>query len=164
MIKNERQYRITKAQMQKFQQALTKLLECSEETKQVNLLLWQAKKSAIESQLNDLQEEIKEYERLAKSPYDKPIALTSGSIETLPKALIEARIAKKISQKELAARLAMKEQQIQRYEATNYASANLSLLIKVSRVLGIKSPSIRRMVIAKSKEFKSTRLESSTEK
>ncbi len=58
MIKNEQQYSITKVQVQKFEQALTKLLECSEETKQVNPLLWKAKKSAIESQLNDLHEEI----------------------------------------------------------------------------------------------------------
>ncbi|WP_009632886.1 helix-turn-helix domain-containing protein [Synechocystis sp. PCC 7509] len=161
MIKNERQYRITKAQAQKFQQALTKLTEYSEEAKQVNPLLWQAKKSAIESQLNELQEEIKEYERLAKSSSSKSIALAGGSIEALPKALIEARIAAKISQKELAARLGIKEQQIQRYEATNYASVKLSRVIEVSQALDIKLPSIRRMVIAKSKKLPSKRLERS---
>ncbi len=161
MIKNKRQYRVTKAQAQKFQQALTKLTECSEETKQVNPLLWLAKKSAIESQLNDLYEEIKEYERLAQCSSSRPIALASGSIEALPKALIEARIAAKISQKELAIRLGIKEQQIQRYEATNYASVKLSRVIEISQALGIKLPSIRRMVVAKSKKLDSRRIERS---
>lgn len=163
MIKNERQYCVTKDQVQKFEQSLTKLTKCSEEAKQVDTLLWQAKKAAIESQLDDLRDEIKEYERLAKSPSNKPIVLVKGSIEALPKALIAARIAAKISQKELAEQLGLKEQQIQRYEATNYASANLARVIKVSQALGIKLPSIRRMVVGKSKKLKSRRLERSAE-
>lgn len=146
MIKNERQYRITKAQAQKFEQSLAKLNECSEETKQENPLLWQAKKSAVESQLNDLREEIEEYERLINTYSRKPRVFTLKSVESLPQALIEARIAKKLSQKELAERLGLKEQQIQRYEATNYASASLTRVIKISQVLGIKLPSSSRKV------------------
>jgi len=147
MIKNERQYRITKAQAQKFEQSLAKLNECSEETKQENPLLWQAKKSAVESQLNDLKEEIEEYEKLINSSSRKPSRVFAlKSIESLPQALIKARIAKKLSQKELAERLGLKEQQIQRYEATNYASASLTRVIKISQVLGIKLPSSSRKV------------------
>jgi len=64
MIENEQQYCITKEQVHKFEQALAKLNQCSKETKQENLLLWEVKKSAWESQLNDLQQEIKDYELL----------------------------------------------------------------------------------------------------
>ena len=64
MIKNEQQYSFTKVQAKKFEQALAKLTECSEEIKQDNLLLWVVKKSAVESQLNDLQQEIEDYELL----------------------------------------------------------------------------------------------------
>ena len=64
MIKNKRQYSLTKVQAQKFEQALAKLTECSEEIEQDNLLLWAVKKSAVESQLNDLQQEIEDYELL----------------------------------------------------------------------------------------------------
>lgn len=39
MIKNKRQYSLTKVQAQKFEQALAKLTECSEEIEQDNLLL-----------------------------------------------------------------------------------------------------------------------------
>lgn len=55
MIENEQQYCITKEQVHKFEQALAKLNQCSKETKQENLLLWEVKKSAWESKLNDLQ-------------------------------------------------------------------------------------------------------------
>lgn len=64
MIKNEQRFSITKIQVHKFEQALAKLTECSEETEQDNLLLWAVKKSAVESQLNDLQQEIEDYELL----------------------------------------------------------------------------------------------------
>ena len=41
----------------------------------------------------------------------------------VPRLLIRARIARGLSQKSLAGRLVLKEQQIQRYEASEYASA-----------------------------------------
>lgn len=61
MIENEQQYSVTKEQVHKFEQALIKLNQCSKETKQENLLLWQVKKSALESQLDSLREEIEDY-------------------------------------------------------------------------------------------------------
>lgn len=60
------------------------------------------------------------------------------SLSELPATLIKARIAAKLSQKALAERLGLKEQQIQRYEATEYASANLARVIEVSEMLGLK--------------------------
>ena len=64
MIENEQQYSFTKVQTQKFEQALAKLTECSGEIKQDNLLSWAVKKSAVESQLNELQQEIEDYKLL----------------------------------------------------------------------------------------------------
>lgn len=61
------------------------------------------------------------------------------SIERLPQNLIRARIASGLTQRELAARLGVKEQQIQRYEATNYASASLARVLEVARILGSAS-------------------------
>ncbi len=56
----------------------------------------------------------------------------------LPRALIRARISKGLTQKELAERLGIKEQQIQKYEATEYASASLSRVRAVIDALGVK--------------------------
>lgn len=138
MIKNERQYRITKAQAQRFEQALADLANCAEDKKQENPILFEAQRSALESQLDDLREELTEYEALTIHGNDEPLVFELDSLEALPLALIKARIATKLSQKDLAERLGLKEQQIQRYEATEYASANLARVIEVSQVLGMK--------------------------
>ena len=41
------------------------------------------------------------------------------------------------SQKDLAQRLGLKEQQIQRYEATGYASASLARIQEIIEALGV---------------------------
>lgn len=138
MIKNERQYRITKAQAQRFEQALADLADYAEDKKQENPILFEAQRSALESQLGDLREELGEYEALTIHGDDNPLVFELNSLEALPLALIKARIATKLSQKDLAERLGLKEQQIQRYEATEYASANLARVIEVSQALGMK--------------------------
>ena len=56
----------------------------------------------------------------------------------LPEALIRARIAAGLSQKELAGRLGLKEQQIQRYEARRYAGASLDRIQAVADALGMQ--------------------------
>ena len=52
-------------------------------------------------------------------------------------SLIVARIAKGLSQKELAERLGLREQQIQRYEADRYQSISLANAQKIAQVLGV---------------------------
>ena len=52
--------------------------------------------------------------------------------------LVAARVAKGWKQKELARRLFLPEQQIQRYEAERYRSISLSGLLRVALTLGIR--------------------------
>lgn len=137
MIKNERQYRITKSQVQEFEKALANLIESAENKQSENPLLFQVQVSALESQLNDLQEEVKEYESLISTPVGEPNVLELDALESLPLALIKARIMAKLSQKALAERLGVKEQQIQRYEANEYSSTSFSRLIEVCHALGV---------------------------
>jgi ribosome-binding protein aMBF1 (putative translation factor) len=135
MIRNERQYRITKAQAEKFAHALSQLVEAMEEEAQVHPLLQKAQEDALRSQLADLQAQLAEYEAIRSG---KQGAFELESVEELPRLLIQARIAAGLSQKELAKRLGLKEQQIQRYEATEYASASFARVMDVVRVLGIR--------------------------
>ena len=51
---------------------------------------------------------------------------------------MQARIAAGLNQKDLADRLGLKEQQVQRYEATGYQSASLARLREVVDALGVK--------------------------
>ena len=133
MIKNERQYRITKAQADRFQRTISDVT--SNPTPSLHPVLRKAQLAGLKSQLEDLRSEIQEYEAL-RSGKRRMIAL--DSIEELPKTLIQARIAAGLSQEELAAKLGLKPQQIQRYEATNYQSASLERVNEIVRVLGVK--------------------------
>ena len=64
-----------------------------------------------------------------------------GTVAELPANLIKARIARGLSQKDLADRIGLKEQQIQRYEATDYASASLARIKEVVSALRDKAVS-----------------------
>jgi ribosome-binding protein aMBF1 (putative translation factor) len=129
MIRNERQYRITNAQAERFLEALRAL-----ESRPKDDPLCQIERAALQSQLDELREELKAYDRL-RSGRQRTLAV--NSFDDLPRALVQARIAAGLSQKELAERLMLKEQQIQRYEATDYATASLTRLRKVMAALGV---------------------------
>jgi hypothetical protein len=62
MIKNERQYRITKAQAEKFRQAIQKCK--TSQPPDVHPVLRKAQVDALKSQFADLQRELTAYERL----------------------------------------------------------------------------------------------------
>ncbi|HEV3342705.1 MAG TPA: helix-turn-helix transcriptional regulator [Pirellulales bacterium] len=130
MIKNERQYLITKAQMEKFARALAE----GEAPMSGDPLLRKLEADAIRSQLEELGQQIEEYESLRSGRCG---VIQADSLEELPSALVKARIAARLSQKELSERLNLKEQQIQRYEATNYRSASLARL-QVAKALGVE--------------------------
>lgn len=135
MIKNELQYRVTQSQMTKLENALAQFKKELDNNKEVHPLLLKAQQDALQSQIDELSEDIKEYQSLI-SGEQTVIELTS--LDELPTALIKARIASGLTQKALAQRLKIKEQQIQRYEATEYASASFSRMLAIIKVLGIK--------------------------
>jgi ribosome-binding protein aMBF1 (putative translation factor) len=136
MIRNARQYRITKAQAEKFKLALEEFDDRPSAHPGVHPKLIKAQREAIVSQLESLEQEIKEYERLRRS---RRRQLDLDLIKDLPNTLIRARIAAGLSQRELAERLGLKEQQIQRYEATNYETASLKRVLEVARALTSKA-------------------------
>jgi len=132
MIANERQYRITKAAAREFEDALAHL-DTMEARRPADLR--RVMREAIESQLEELREQLAEYEALRDG---KISVLELDSLAELPDALIRARIAAGRTQKELAERLGLKEQQIQRYEATRYAGVSLERIRAVADALGVK--------------------------
>lgn len=133
MIKNERQYHTTKARAEKFVKAIRELTRSPQRVEYP--VLHKAQIDAMRSQLEDLQRELKEYETLRSG---KRKVITLGSPEELPKTLIQARIAAGLSQEELAAKLGLKPQQIQRYEATEYQAASFERVQEIMRVLEVK--------------------------
>jgi len=138
-ITNSRQYRISKAQLTRFQQAI----EAGERdlyksrTGQESIshdvllpLLAQARQQA-----DDLRRQLEEYEGLAGS---RTMTLQIHSLSDLPTALKHARLASGLTQGDLARRLGVTEQQVQRDEKTDYAQASLDRLQRIWRVLGVR--------------------------
>ena len=142
MIKNEKQYRITKAQVRRFQDALAELAG-QERPSNITPRLWEAQRQAAQSQMEELQEQIEAYELLYLGQ-SKVVVLEA--VEDLPKALIRARIAAGMTQEGLARRLGVKPQQVQRYEATEYESASFARILKVVQALGLRMPKAVRLV------------------
>ena len=132
MITNERQYRMTKNEMERFQQAISL---ADTQNKDLHPKMRKALRSGLESQFEELREEVAEYDALRDG---KVTTLEFDSLSSVPIGLIKARIAKGLTQKELASALQLKEQQIQRYEATLYEGAGLARIQAVADVLGMR--------------------------
>jgi transcriptional regulator with XRE-family HTH domain len=135
MIKNERQYRITRAQIQKFEHALEKVKKKPDKRRDVDAVLCRIETDALRSQLGDLRAQLREYEELRSGEVS---IRKIQSLEELPQTLVKARIASGLTQKKLAERLGLKEQQIQRYEATDYRTASLARLLEIAGALRIR--------------------------
>lgn len=141
MIKNERQYRIAKAQAAKFEAALKTFGSRSRKDQTTHPKLVKAQKDAIQSQLDSLNGEMREYEELQTGKVPAP---DLAYIAVVPRDLIRARIAAGLTQKDLAKRLGMAEQQIQQYEAKDYESVSLARIAEIARALQpSKSPNRR---------------------
>jgi len=134
MITNERQYKITRSEADRFRKAIKDMTEGPARAN-VHPRILQAEREAMESQLADLLAELAEYDRLKSADLS---VISINSFDELADGFIKARIAGGLSQKALAERLGMKEQQIQRYEAERYASASYQRLREIADALGVR--------------------------
>jgi ribosome-binding protein aMBF1 (putative translation factor) len=132
MIKNEREYKITKASVAKFEQSLAFIAKRHEHGTQDDLAKLNLQEAAARSMLGELQEQIDEYEQLRAGRFD---LAALDMVEAIPSCLIRARIAAGWTQKELAKRLGTSEQQIQKYESTDYESASFRKINEIATVL-----------------------------
>src|SRR5262249_4510109 len=132
MITNERQYRITKSQAERFRAALRDFNEIDLVKQGVDPVIIAAQRASIEQQLTELEKDIAYYESLRSGRVKR---LFPSKITDIGENLIEARISQGLSQKSLAERLGMKEQQVQRYEQERYLSANLIRVAEVAEAL-----------------------------
>ena len=130
MIKNEKQYKITKSKLKDFERSL----KVCQEGKHPDPVIHKAMKDSLKSQMDDLKKEIREYEKLKNQKVPR---IKISSFDQLPEALIRSRISHGYTQKRFAIKLKMPEQQIQRYEAENYRAVSFETLMKIAKVLKI---------------------------
>lgn len=129
MIKNEKQYKITKKKLKelelKLQPYLSKAVPGNDELI-VNSLI---------RQKNQFVAEIKAYEKLK----NKSLSIFKvRTLDLLPHILIEYKISKGLSQKEFAKILGIKEQQLQRYESGDFRSVSFSKLLSFLTLAGLR--------------------------
>ena len=131
-IKNDWQYRQTLGELKRQRAALEHFAEATAQQPKMHPRILQAQRDGLRSQLETLEAELKEYERLRRK---KPNWRALSVLDKLPEMLIQARLSKGLSHEQLGALTGLKKQQIQRYEQTNYASASLSRLVEIAHAL-----------------------------
>ena len=134
MIQNEREYRITNAWLHRFERDLEHL-ERTPAKAGTHPKAHQVRLNATRSQIEDLRQQLAGYDALRDHQIS---SVTVGSLDGLADALIQARIAAGFTQEELAQKLGLKKQQVQRYEATKYATANLERLQAIATALEVQ--------------------------
>jgi DNA-binding Xre family transcriptional regulator len=137
MITNQREYRIAKTELVRFEEGLIAhdARDPGELPANVDPGMPQLMHNAIASQIETLRRQIDHYEKLRDGQ------ITSRqitSLRELPTALIEARIAARLTQRQLAGRIGVAEQQIQRWEANDYSGVNLDRLQRIADALGVQ--------------------------
>lgn len=144
MIRNERQYRTAVRQRRVLADARNdlaarnaKLLSLSDPSAADGpaYFMYQVEDAALEGEIAILDNQIVEYESL-RSGHTSRVKV--ASFADLPEALVRARIAIGLTQRELAERIGVKEQQVQKYENERYAGASLSRLQETAAALGIE--------------------------
>ena len=134
MITNERQYRITNAELKRFEEALAAQAAAGPSA-DVHPRIHQAMLDAMASERDELRAQLARYDDLRSG---RVAQRTLNSWRELPIALIEARIAARLTQRELAERLGVPEQQVQRWEANSYAGVAIERLQQIADVLQLQ--------------------------
>jgi len=134
MIYSDKQYAISERQLGNLRDALATAQSENADATGERSWLHDAQTDAIKSQIATLEAELSHYELLKSGEISFAKA---HSLENLPSVLVQARIAAGLSQTDLAERLGMKAQQIQRYEASDYSGASLDRLIDVCEALNV---------------------------
>ncbi|MBI1927128.1 helix-turn-helix transcriptional regulator [Candidatus Poribacteria bacterium] len=133
MIENERQYLVTQKRIQQFEESLASL-RATPRPETLPQKIHTAMIESVESQLDDLRGELAAYEALKAQQVQE---LELKSLSELPDLFIKARIACGLTQADLAKKLRLKPQQVQRYEATRYQSVSFKRLVEIARALDV---------------------------
>ncbi len=131
MIANERQYHVTRKKLGELQSLRDSAVNDTDDPDGFRDL----QIAGIESQMDDLREEVAEYDQLRAG---KTTTIQAESLAGLADALIKVRIARRWTQADLARELGVSEQQVQRDESNRYSGAALSRLCEIAEALDVE--------------------------
>src|SRR5580700_4459798 len=115
MIKNERQYKIANAKLEKWLKTQKQL----KKNQRNNIPDWLLAEQnfGTAQQIKQLKAEITDFENTAAGTKSLP---DPSLVDEIPQLLISWRIARRMTQRELADRAGIHENLLQKYEAENY--------------------------------------------
>lgn len=133
MINNEKEYRSTRAALSGFEDALMKYDVLKAIESGIDPMIARAQRASYERQAAELRDQLSAYEALRNG---KIRELEVHGVSQLGRSLVEARVARGLTQRELANLAGLQEQQIQKYEKEQYGSASLSRIAHVASTIG----------------------------
>ena len=128
-IKNAKQLAASKAWLAEFRESLK---AARRNSKGLHPRLHKAELDGIRSQIEELKSEIQEYEDLQQKT---PGEVVLASLEDLPEVMVRMRIIRGLTQEQLAAKLGITAQQVQKWEAGAYRRATYSRILQVAKAL-----------------------------
>ena len=131
MILNETQYEVVKARLAEMNASIGKFDKVDN-----SKLDWMAKQgiATLKGWASDMQQDIDEYQFLKSGKFVPP---TSFTIRELRRILIQTRIARGLTQHDLADALSMDYSRMMLYEAEEYWGASCSKLLEIADKLSI---------------------------
>jgi transcriptional regulator with XRE-family HTH domain len=134
MIKNKGELQSTQDRLNEFKHSL-KLLSVNPNS--YHPVQFQMKKDALISYIEEFEADIQDYNQLISG---QTCLINISSLADLGLLLIKARLAFKLSQSDLAKQVGTTQQQIQRWESSNYESISWSKMLIIIAALKISIP------------------------
>jgi len=132
MIKNPKQAGITKDRLAELKKAKEEIeIELGFKDESESKLAM----TSFNNLIGDLENQLETYTNLRKGNFH---CFKPQSLLEISDVLIGARIAQDMSHKALAEEVGVKEQQIQRYEATDYQTASWPKIMEIAEALNLK--------------------------
>ena len=128
MIKTGAQRSRTIVQIDGFRQALAAAAKNSSGKRAAAIA------GSYEGMIQQLQEEVEEYDQIKSSGFDLP---EIDRLDAIAPFIVKLRIARHVSQTELARRLGVSKQVVSRYEEDEYQNAGISRVQEILDALGV---------------------------
>jgi len=128
MIKTDAQRARTIAQIEGFRRALTQAEKESSGKRAAAI------RGSYEGMIRQLEDEVREYDELKSGEFVLPAL---DRLDQIAPFIVKLRIAKGVSQTELAARLGVSKQVVSRQEEADYHGVNLPRLQEIVDALGV---------------------------
>ena len=130
MIRNEKQHAVTKSWIRDFERSVSALDDRLQRGRDPLAVL---ERDGLRGQLEDLRDEAAEYERLVSGD----AGAAPCDLEDLPGTLVKRRMLLGMSERDVAERLGLEEEEVREYEKTGYEGASYDMLMAALSALSV---------------------------